>query len=65
MKNSKNVIILGGLLMVAALTACGSKTQTIHIQLVPSNDPATLLTRRCRLRLHGHPLWFGFRPGRQ
>ena len=59
MKNSKNVIILGGLLMVAALTACGSKTQTIHIQLVPSNDPATLLTRATALA----PMLAKYTPG--
>lgn len=32
---------------VAALgmTGCGKKTDTIHLQLVPSNDPSVLLTR--------------------
>jgi ABC-type phosphate/phosphonate transport system substrate-binding protein len=65
MKNSKHLLVIGGLLTVAALTACnqaaaGSKasdggasstgtTQNIHIQLVPSNDPTTLLTRATAL----------------
>ncbi len=32
-------------LLSLSLTGCGNKGKKIHLQLVPSNDPATLLTR--------------------
>jgi phosphonate transport system substrate-binding protein len=38
--------IMGGLVAAAALTGCNSgEDNIIHLELVPSNDPATLLTR--------------------
>jgi phosphonate transport system substrate-binding protein len=43
-------LILGGLMSAAALTGCNNtESNTIHLQLVPSNDPATLLTRATAL----------------
>lgn len=39
-------LVMGGLLSVAALTGCNSSSkENIHLQLVPSNDATTLLTR--------------------
>ena len=72
MKNSNKLFVMGGLLLAAALTACGGTgsssaaassstgaTQNIHIQLVPSNDPATLLTRATALA----PMLAKYTPG--
>jgi ABC-type phosphate/phosphonate transport system substrate-binding protein len=49
-KNMKKQIlaslVMGGLLSVAALSGCNSSSkENIHLQLVPSNDATTLLTR--------------------
>jgi phosphonate transport system substrate-binding protein len=43
------VLVLGGLLSVAALTGCAKDDKNIHLQLVPSNDPAKLLTLATKL----------------
>ena len=32
-------------LLSLSLTGCGNKGKKIHLQLVPSNDPAALMTR--------------------
>jgi len=40
---------MSGLLAAAGLAGCSSDSNTIHLQLVPSNDPATLLTLATKL----------------
>lgn len=58
-KSTKLVSIMGGLLVAAAVTGCqangsssvsgGEDSKDIYVQLVPSNDPATLMTRATAL----------------
>lgn len=54
MNTAKKLLIMGGLLTVAALTACGSKTTAddstdIFVQLVPSNNATTLMSNATKL----------------
>ncbi|OPZ36240.1 MAG: ABC transporter, phosphonate, periplasmic substrate-binding protein [Tenericutes bacterium ADurb.BinA155] len=49
-KTISSLFIMGGLVAVAALTGCDSPKEDIHLQLVPSNDPAKLLTLATQLK---------------
>jgi ABC-type phosphate/phosphonate transport system substrate-binding protein len=48
-KNVSKLAILAGLLAAASLTGCNQGKEDIHLQLVPSNDPTTLLGLAKRL----------------
>jgi len=48
-KQSLSFAIMGGLLAAAGLAGCNSDSNVIHLQLVPSNDPTTLLTLATKL----------------